>query len=564
MKKTYCTVHRSLTSAPWRRFVLCIASAGLRLAALSAEDTSGTITAVNIGTVPAPDGDGWYELGVAGYERSADNFDSQNAKGVGYINWSALAADGLPANAKIRFVGGVALDSLPDGYTYDFSNMKNVAVLGHAVFAKMAVPAGCVAIVVQKNPNVSPNPTIDGTTAIISWRQNNMEIDTPVVNNGVIVAGQGANNNHFYKKGITGTGVCRMNGYGRYIVVTNELSDFEGSFYHYSSTDGHKIIIATTNETSSIRLYNPWTYSGKGAYLLYNPVRNTSGTLRIKNFSPSSTYVSGLATTGVRRRGLQLCVCNGNTIWLENPSMNNDRSLALFAGTAPLYTVGNPPAFDKGLGTVVLGNDTSVADLFEPQNLYVSPQMNLVFKKYFTRYVYNRHWQIYYTVESNAVNRATLDASGADASEWFDKRFDIVGYAPYNLPRRITVPNKAKALSNSYVKISDTEWTMPFDFGASDPDEVNPARCETNCKLEIPAAVTVIVRNDTAAGGDVYPDVRTLYPILTCSSGGETTFANVDVQFAGDWSRCKVEKVVTDGGLYISVKRRRGFVISFR
>jgi hypothetical protein len=82
--------------------------------------------------------------------------------------------------------------------------------------------------------------------------------------------------------------------------------------------------------------------------------------------------------------------------------------------------------------------------------------------------------------------------------------------------------------------------------------------------LEIPASVTVVVRNDTVAGSDVYPDVRTLYPILTCSSGGETTFANVDVQFGGDWSRCKVEKVVTDGGLYISVKRRRGSVISFR
>ena len=62
---------------------------------------------LNIGTVPAPDGDGWYELGVAGYERSADNFDSQNAKGVGYINWSALAADGLPATRQKSSLGGI-------------------------------------------------------------------------------------------------------------------------------------------------------------------------------------------------------------------------------------------------------------------------------------------------------------------------------------------------------------------------------------------------------------------------------------------------------------------------
>ena len=554
---------KTLTSAPWRRLVLCIASAGLCLAALSAEDTSGTITAVNIGTVPTPDEDGWYELGVAGYERSADNFDSQNAKGVGYINWSALAADGLPANAKIRFVGGVALDSLPDGYTYDFANMKNVAVLNHTVFAKMAVPAGCVAIVVQKHPYTNPNPAIDGSTAKITWSQNIMEINTPVVNNGVILAGTGSNNNHFYKKGITGTGVCRMKGYGHYIVVTNELSDFEGSFYHYSDTQGHKVVIATTNEMSTVGLYNPWTYSGQGAFLLYNPVRDTPGTLRIKSFSPTSSYVSGLETTGVRHRGLSLCVCNGHTIWLENPVINN-KGLSLFAWTTPLYTVGNPPAFNKGLGTVVLGNDTGVSELFEPSTLYVSPQMNLVFKKYFTAYVYGRHWQISYKAESNVVNRATLDASGADATEWFGNGFDILGYAPYNLPRRITVPNAAKALANSYVKISDAEWTMPFDFGAANPDDVNPARCETNCKLVIPEEVTVYVRNDTTAGSDVYPDVRTLYPILTCSSGGETAFANVDVQFVGDWSGCKVEKVVTDGGLYISVKRIRGFAISFR
>ena len=74
---------KTLVSAPWRRLVLCIASAGLCLAAFAAEDASGTITAVNIGTGPAPDEDGWYELGVAGYQRNADNFDSQNAKGVG-------------------------------------------------------------------------------------------------------------------------------------------------------------------------------------------------------------------------------------------------------------------------------------------------------------------------------------------------------------------------------------------------------------------------------------------------------------------------------------------------
>lgn len=558
-------------------FAFLVSASGWYADRAFAQDANGTITAVNIHTVPEPVDGGWYELGVASYQKNADEFDSRNAMGVGYINWTALQSAGLPAGAKIRFVGGVALDNLPDGYDYDFSTMKNVAVLNpDVVFAKMAVPAGCVAIAVQKHPYTNPNPAIsaDGETATITWSLNNLEINVPVINNGTIVAGTGSNNNHIYNKGVTGSGTCRMNGAYHWLKFTGVLNFPEGTIYHKSDTDDHRVVTATSDDAPAFGKYNPWTYSGKMAYLLYDPVnRETPGTLCIKNFAPSSSYVSGLEKSGVRRRGLQLCVCSGNTLQLEKPILGTGKSLGLFAGTAPGYTVGNPPAFNQGFGTVVLGNDTGTDDQFEPDNLFVSPQMNVVLKKYVTRYVYGtHHFTVNYTVESNVVNKAVLDASGHNTSNWYgdgqsDTKYALraVGYAPYNLPRTITVPNVQKALNHSFVNVLDTEWTVPFDFGASDPNEINPTRCETDCKLEIPESGTVYVRNDTVANGNaVYPEKKTLYPILTCSAGGEAAFANWNVRFTGDWSRCRAKKVVKDTGLYIEVVCLKGLAIIFR
>ena len=540
----------------------------------NADDANGTITAVHLKDVPAPAADGWYEIGVAGYQRDADNFGSTKADGVGYVDWNALSSAGLPADAKIRFVGGVALDALPDGYSYDFSQMKNVAVLKSAVFTKMAVPTGCVAAVVEKHPYKTPNPEISGTTASITWALNNMEISTVVTNYGTIVAGTGSNNNHIYKKGIRGTGICRMNGYGRWLQFEDFLDFGGGTFYHYSNTDYHKIIVATSDDDPKLGKYQMWAYNAVTPYLLYNPVRATPGTLHIGSMACTSSYMSGLANTGTRRRGVQICVCNGNAIHIEKPALSTGKSVGFFAGTAPIYAVGNPPTFEEGLGTIILGNDVEVSDQFEPDAMYVSPQMNITLKKFVTRYLYGTHHMTFsYMAETNVVNKSSLDASGMDASSWFGDgttdftkyAFRVEGCAPYNLPRSIKVPNVPRALNQSFVKISDTEWTMPFDFGASDPDEINPARCETNCKLEIPAEGTVIVRNDTTVEGDeVYPEKKKLFPILTCSSGGEAAFANWEVRFTGDWSRCRVRKVVTDTGLYVAVGRQKGLCLLFR
>lgn len=200
--------------------------------------------------------------------------------------------------------------------------------------------------------------------------------------------------------------------------------------------------------------------------------------------------------------------------------------------------------------------------------LYPSPQLNLTFKGRFMRYTGSYDATIDYRGESNCVNRAFFDCSnfkGSSSGDDWPRTMYIRGFSPYNLPRRITIPTFAAAQNQTQLTITDSTWTIPLDFSAVDTNEINPNRCETNCKrLDIAASGTVYVTNATPAAVCAYPQHRTEYPILTCSTGGETAFAGWNVEFIGSWKGASVSKVVKDTGLYISVKRIGGFAISFR
>ena len=110
---------------------------------------------------------------------------------------------------------------------------------------------------------------------------------------------------------------------------------------------------------------------------------------------------------------------------------------------------------------------------------------------------------------------------------------------------------------------------MPFDFGAED---VNPARCETNCRLaDIAAKGTVYVRNDTTAARAAYPSEWTEYPVITTYAGGaptnekgESVFNDWTVVPIGKWGQVQIEKVVKDTGLYLRMRRENAFHIIIR
>lgn len=170
-----------------------------------------------------------------------------------------------------------------------------------------------------------------------------------------------------------------------------------------------------------------------------------------------------------------------------------------------------------------------------------------------------------YSGESNVVNRGTLDFSTIGVAGTHKKYPDnlyVKGYNPWNLPR--TVTTRSGLEQKTTVSVSDDRWLMPFDFGAEAEGEINVARCETNCKLDIPPSGTVIVSNATLSATAAYPRHWTEYPILTCQCDGETVFADWTVQTAGEWGHVQVQKVVKSTGLYVRIREPQGILLIFR
>ncbi len=558
------------------RFLLsCAAVLAVGHACLAA-DASGTISAVLVAELPTPDSEGWYDIGVSEYSKEKSAFDSRNAMGIGYVDWQALSDAGLPSGAKVRLVGGVALDSLPDSYQYDFSGMKNVAVLDPGLFAKMPVPAGCGAVVVRSK-SISKAGTTDGSSVSITWDQNAVSIDTCVTNYGWIVAGSGANNNLVFTKGMVGTGACYVSGAYRSMSFSRTL-EFDGDLELIQSAQCQAFAITATNDVARIGRFRYYkygnSYSEKTYQLKYNPVRSSEegpAVLEIgKTEADGGTSYGGLCDiAGKQRRWApQLCVCSNNTIKIAR-MLYSVGPLGLFAGLDAGYTVGGTvPSFDRGFGNVVIGNDEGNVDHCVPV-LYPSPQLNLTFKGRFMQYTGSYDAIINYKGESNCVNRAFFDCSefrgGASGDNW-PRYMYIRGYSPSNLPRRITIPTFDKAQAQTVLQIADSTWTMPLDFGADDPDEINPSRCETNCKVfEIESAGRIVVDNTTTvAGRENYPTEWTELPLVTCSTGGETTFANWTVEMTGNWDGLAAKTVLKDTGVYVAVRKRPGFILICR
>lgn len=541
-----------------------------------AADPDGKINAVLVAELPSPDANGWYEIGVSNYAKAKGSFDSRTATGIGYVDWQALSDAGLTAGAKVKLVGGVALDDLPDSYEYDFAGLKNVAILDVNLFKKMPIPAGCGAIAVSKK-TITKNGTVDGSAVEIAWNTGALTISTCVTNNGWIVAGNNSvNNSLVFTKGMVGSGTCYIS--GRYRATTfNGPLEFDGTLELSESNQSQTFYVNATNDLSKIGAFRFYkfnnSYTERTYQLIYNPVRSSEdgpSTLRMDMaVADDGISYGGLSeVTGRQRRwAVQLCVCSNNTIEISN-MLFNQGPLGLFAGLNAAYTVGGTvPDFDKGFGNVIIGNDEGIVNHCVPM-LYPSPQVNLTFKGRFMRYTGSYDATIDYRGESNCVNRAFFDCSnfkGSSSGDDWPRTMYIRGFSPYNLPRRITIPTFAAAQNQTQLTITDSTWTMPLDFSAVDTNEINPNRCETNCKrLDIAASGTVYVINATPAAVCAYPQHRTEYPILTCSTGGETAFAGWNVEFIGSWKGASVSKVVKDTGLYISVKRIGGFAISFR
>lgn len=526
-----------------------------------------SMAAINSGTavttLPDPDATGAYVFGNANYT-TTDFTDNQLAAGLAYPVWEEI---GVPAGSTVKFIGGVALSSLPDDCTFDFSACTYLFVMDASVFGS--------GFTIHENMNALFIPctvSVSGTTAAFTRSSYTGTVNAPVTIAGQYYIGRDAADSVFNGT-VSGadTGSIMLRGFTRKATFNGTL-DFPGKIVLGSTQRGQRINVNSPAAESLIGHFEGFDYGydrqdqarGAPQQLSYTPASETPSTLVITNFDQHETGGLISKSDGLgnyRRHGVLLCTCSNNTIRIENVA--NHGAIHLLACSDGFYTFGNEPAFDEGFGNfefVNLGRDANHPEWAQRKNtFYPSPNVNLRFTGNFTGNIGIRFPSFNYTAESNVVNRGTLDMSEAYAYEYARQPIRITGYSPWNLPRSIKChPHLAATTTNI---VTDTRWLMPLDFGA-DADEIDVARCETDAILSVPAAGTVVVSNATTSA-EARP-IPGRYPVITGSSGG-ANLANWTLELAGArWGAAIVTLESDDTGMWINVEVPNGSVLTLR
>lgn len=525
-----------------------------------------------VGTLPEPtvvDGKNVYTLGTS--TSTADPTREKAEANYDYIDWASLS---VPAGSVVKLNGAVVLDALPEDVTYDWSACTRIAYVGTSFATagqKLTVPETATALFYTSTVTKSE----DGTSFSLSSDKNST-IQADVEINGELLARDQYVPN--FQGAVTGSGQITTANWG--IPV---------SFYGPLAFDGH-VLLNTSQFGQNVRIYSAGAESSIGKvsmdfrtseqypvgsapaqYLLFNPQNEGGSVLTIGELATNGGAGGNLdsflsSETGrAHRGGSQLIVYGNNTVKISSRSSNgwNYRALGLFADTGWDYKVGATtlPAFDKGLGNVEIGDHGNWDALY-----YVSPMMNVKFVGTHGPY-FSSKLACEYRAETHVVNQAEyLDFRGI-TNDMGDDAISAHGASPANLPKKIMA--KQNRQSRFFVHVYDSEWTMPFDFGAED---VNPGRCETDCRLvDIAAKGTVYVRNDTTAAHAAYPSEWTEYPVITTYAGGaptnekgESVFNDWTIVPVGKWGQVQIEKVVKDTGLYLRMRRENAFHIIIR
>lgn len=552
-----------------RKTIIIEAIAGIVSSLCAASCFADIKDGVAVTALPAPDETGAYVFGNADYTTTTF-YETTLSAGLAYPVWDKI---GVPSGATVKFVGGVALSSLPDGCTFDFSGCTHLLVTDNSVLGSgFTVPELTTLLYLKCNVSVN------GSVASFSTPAGDASIESSLVINGTNTVGN-QRGNVIYNGAVTGadTGYIELHGFGRHVTFKGALN-FGGTIRLRNSQRNQRVIVNAAEAQSKIGTLeghdwgNDRTDQAHGApqQLLYHPASPSPCTLFVGSFNQNEQ--GGLLEPDAsghfsyRRWGVILSTCSNNTICVSNIVRHG--AVHLMACSDGAYTFGNAPAFDEGFGNfeiVHLGkNAQGHAD--RAPTFYPSPNANLRFTGRFTGNYNSTTPSFNYTAESNVVNRGTLDTTAATVCESGKQQLTVTGYSPWNLPRTITTHH---ALTNRMtVVVTDTRWLMPLDFAAA-PGEVDIARCETDLKLSVPtSSVTVVVSNATVAAG-VRP-IPGRYPVITGNSvvnsdgaTGADAFANWTVEQVGKWGGCIVELDKTDTGLWMAVKRS-GMSINLR
>lgn len=535
--------------------------------------TASGFAAINNGvavtTLPAPDEDGAYVFGNESYE-SPNFWDSNLAAGLAYPVWSEI---NVPSGSKVKFVGGVALSSLPDGCTFDFSGCTHLFATDAAAFGSgFTVHEAMTCLFVPCSVAVSE------TTASFTISSHTGTIDAPIELNGTNTVGV-STGDIVFNAALTGSdaGYIWPNGFSRYITFNGAL-DYDGTIRFRDSQRNQRVFVNSPDAEARIGTLEgkDWANDkinqkhGAPQQLIYTPASSEPSTLTIGNLNQNE--YGGLLEPDAggyfryRRWGLLLSTCSNNTIRVENIARKG--AIHLLACSKEAYTFGNEPSFDEGFGNFEIGHlgKNNLGHANRAAVFYPSPNANLKFTGRFTGNYEDTAPSFFYTAESNVVNRASLDTTEATVYEGRYQTIHVTGFSPWNLPRTITSHERLKG-SRMSITVTDTRWLMPLDFGA-ETDEIDVARCETDGVVSIPASGTVVVSNATTTAG-VRP-IEGRYPVITGSSVvnsagalGAEAFEDWTLEQAGSWGDYFVQLDKTDTGLWMVVKKS-GFVISVR
>ncbi len=524
---------------------------------------------VAVTALPAPDGDGAYVFGNASYV-SPDFWDNNLAAGLAYPVWGKV---NVPSGSTVKFVGGVALSSLPEGCTFDFSGCTHLFATDASVFG-----SGFTIHEAMTCLFVPCSVTVSGATASFSVSSNTGTINATIELNGTNTIGA-STGDIVFTAALTGSdaGYVWPNGFSRRVTFNGALA-YGGTIRLRNSQRNQRVFVNSPDVEPRIGTLegNDWGNNqlnqphGAPQQLIYTPASSAPSTLVIGNLNQNE--YGGLLEPDAgghfryRRWGLLLSTCSNNTIRVEN--ITSKGAIHLLACSKEAYTFGNEPSFDEGFGNfeiVHLGKN-ELGHANRASVFYPSPNANLKFTGRFTGNYEGTAPSFFYTAESNVVNRASLDTTEATVYAWAHQTIHVTGFSPWNLPRTITSHERLKG-NRMFITVTDTRWLMPLDFGA-ETNEIDVARCETDAVLSVPASGTVVVSNATTTAG-VRP-IAGRYPVITGNSvvnldgvTGAEAFANWTVEPVGRWGGCLVLLDKTDTGLWMVVKQS-GMAIRLR
>ena len=428
-----------------------------------ADDGSDVALRGIVTTCPEPTADGWYVFGDPNYANGSV-YGAAFYQTMVYPKWSAI---NLPADAKVKLVGGVVLESgLPATATLDISEAKGIYQRDATAFGSRAVtiPAGCYWF-------PSSCAVTETNSLLVIGTRSNITVTNDIVLNGTLRQSDMTPGAIYFSGRFFGTGRIESTNFGKHIYFTGPDFAFTGDNSFNSNYGGSVQIQAKSCSAGWKKFYvngssGTWEVNASycGSRLVFNPPAGYDYPLL---FDELSGYAQLRSLNGRQWRSNGfICLWGGHTIHAKKM-------------TGSLHFVADSNANKNPRDANTSGYGNLDFDEMPGSIAYLSTNMNITVGTVSGNAVFD------YRADSNAVNTATLRVTNSCASTVSVKASDVVA-----LP---SVMKGLNAASKVYLveTIEGETHEMPLDFAAA---VVNPVGCDGSGTLDrAPSTGTIAV-----------------------------------------------------------------------